>query len=247
MARDVKWSWDETVLALEFYLRHHPQPPGKDSPELIALSALLNRLGEANGVPRSAKFRNPNGVYMKLMNFRRHDIDFIESGRKGLERGAALEDDVVTRYWFDRPALSFYAAALRAAVGTQEAKSQAAAEEEDSGTEEGGLVLRLHRARERAPGLASKKRQSVIEKTGKLECEVCGFDFALRFGSRGVGFIEVHHNVPLGSIASARKTKLADLACVCSNCHRMLHRGGLLTVEELRDRVQQIDCHAATP
>jgi 5-methylcytosine-specific restriction protein A len=31
-----------------------------------------------------------------------------------------------------------------------------------------------------------------------------------------------------------QKTRTADLALVCANCHRMLHRGRLVTLERLR-------------
>jgi DUF1680 family protein len=42
-------------------------PPAKGSKEIGALSALLNRI--AGGLEGdAATFRNPNGVYMKLMN-----------------------------------------------------------------------------------------------------------------------------------------------------------------------------------
>jgi hypothetical protein len=36
-------------------------------------------------------FRNPNGVYMKLMNFRRLDVEFQAQGKTGLTRGASLK------------------------------------------------------------------------------------------------------------------------------------------------------------
>ncbi|HYT71491.1 MAG TPA: HNH endonuclease, partial [Gemmatimonadales bacterium] len=66
-------------------------------------------------------------------------------------------------------------------------------------------------------------------------CEVCGFDFLHRYGSIGDGFAEVHHKVPLGRALGERKTKLNDLAVVCSNCHRMLHRGNpLFSMAELQ-------------
>jgi 5-methylcytosine-specific restriction protein A len=61
----------------------------------------------------------------------------------------------------------------------------------------------------------------------KLFCEVkqCGFDFEARYGSVGAGFAEVHHLRPL-STTGATSTRLSDLAVLCSNCHRMVHRGG---------------------
>ena len=40
------WTRDELILALSFYLKHRPNPPGKESLELIKLSETLNHLGE---------------------------------------------------------------------------------------------------------------------------------------------------------------------------------------------------------
>jgi 5-methylcytosine-specific restriction enzyme A len=56
-----------------------------------------------------------------------------------------------------------------------------------------------------------------------LACEVCDFDFAATYGTLGERFIEAHHLVPFDH-ADTTKAKLADVALVCSNCQRMLHR-----------------------
>ena len=67
------WSRDEHIVALDFYLKHAPHIPGKESKEVIQLSELLNNIeGEIQG-GRTETYRNPAGVYMKLMNFRRFD------------------------------------------------------------------------------------------------------------------------------------------------------------------------------
>lgn len=55
------------------------------------------------------------------------------------------------------------------------------------------------------------------------------------YGGLGQGYIECHHKTPISQMSPGQKTKLSDLALVCANCHRMLHRGGeRMTVEELR-------------
>lgn len=69
-----------------------------------------------------------------------------------------------------------------------------------------------------------------------LCCEVCGFDFEKVYGERGYGFIEVHHNKPLYTFEDeCTVDPEKDLNCLCSNCHRMIHRdkGNILTVDEL--------------
>jgi len=44
------------------------------------------------------------------------------------------------------------------------------------------------------------------------------------YGDHGDGFIECHHTKPVSELQVGEKTKLSDLALVCSNCHRMIHR-----------------------
>ncbi|WP_371514390.1 HNH endonuclease [Arenibacter sp. NBRC 103722] len=68
------------------------------------------------------------------------------------------------------------------------------------------------------------KKNSYFKSNGKLDCEVCGFDFYLKYGELGKGFIECHHKTPLSELEPNTETKLSDLALVCSNCHRMLHK-----------------------
>ncbi|MEV4457357.1 HNH endonuclease [Microbispora sp. NPDC049633] len=63
------------------------------------------------------------------------------------------------------------------------------------------------------------------------------FDFEHTYGPRGAGYIECHHIVPL-HVSGPVTTKLDDLALVCSNCHRMIHRSApWLTPSELRKLV----------
>ncbi|MFZ5773515.1 MAG: HNH endonuclease [Thermodesulfobacteriota bacterium] len=107
------------------------------------------------------------------------------------------------------------------------------------GGEEGLPIYVSHLRRERNSALVQAKKTKVLAEYGRLQCEVCGFDFAVRYGSLGEGYCEVHHKIPLASLDGSRITKLAELAVVCSNCHRILHRNhqALATVEELRAQI----------
>src|SRR5881227_3676793 len=62
---------------------------------------------------------------------------------------------------------------------------------------EGRVRYRRHRIRERSPVLRQMKKEQVLTETGRLACEVCGFDYAARYGSLGDGFIECHHTTAL--------------------------------------------------
>ncbi|WP_423911183.1 HNH endonuclease [Candidatus Spongiihabitans sp.] len=58
-----------------------------------------------------------------------------------------------------------------------------------------------------------------------LKCACCGFDFFTTYGKIGRGFIEAHHTKPVSTLhEDGEETHLDDIALVCSNCHRMLHR-----------------------
>lgn len=108
---------------------------------------------------------------------------------------------------------------------------------EDDAAAEGRTLLKLHQLRERAPALVRRKKRTVLRATGHLLCEVCDFSFSDVYGSVGDGFAECHHRLPLGALDGEVKTRLADLAIVCANCHRMLHRPPFSTVERLRELV----------
>ncbi|GGS60191.1 HNH endonuclease [Actinokineospora fastidiosa] len=110
-------------------------------------------------------------------------------------------------------------------------------ESDDEGAFEGRLLLLRHKARERDPKLRRRKIEKVLAEHGKLECEVCSFDFERTYGDRGHRFAEVHHVVPL-HVSNATTTRLADLAVLCANCHRMIHRKRWITPDELRALVR---------
>jgi len=99
----------------------------------------------------------------------------------------------------------------------------------------------------RVPALVREKKRRHRAATGGLACEACGFDFGSRYGFPD--FCEVHHRVPLAKNEVERETRLEDLAVLCSNCHRAIHRirPKMPTVEELRWLVErQRQRHAQT-
>ena len=78
-------------------------------------------------------------------------------------------------------------------------------------------------------------RKAAINLHGTV-CAACGFDFEKAYGELGKGFIEVHHVKPLSEIdQEVVIDPKHDLVCLCSNCHKMIHRRrNILTVEELK-------------
>ncbi|WP_224220926.1 HNH endonuclease [Streptomyces olivaceus] len=88
---------------------------------------------------------------------------------------------------------------------------------------EGRLLARRALTRERNPRLRALKIRHVLRQDATLRCEVCAFSFTDTYGELGKNYIEVHHITPLHASGST-ETQLADLACLCANCHRMCHR-----------------------
>jgi hypothetical protein len=100
---------------------------------------------------------------------------------------------------------------------------------------EGRLRLVEHWRRERNRQIIRAKKQERLHTTGRLTCEVCGFDFEHVYGRIGAGFYEVHQKVPLAAVGTEITTTLEDLAILGSNCHRMVLRTNpFKSIEDLK-------------
>ncbi|NDO82128.1 hypothetical protein CJP72_15550 [Citrobacter sp. NCU1] len=89
---------------------------------------------------------------------------------------------------------------------------------------EGRDMLVTHIKKERNQAIINRKKRHVLKATGHLRCEICNFSFRDVYGDIGSDFCEVHHIKPLSEASEKIETSLDDLAIVCSNCHRMIHR-----------------------
>jgi len=197
--------------------------------EISRLSDTLNALGRTifGSADRDATFRNPNGVYMKMMNFRALDPEFTGRGRRGLTRGAKKDAAVWDEFSGDSTRCAGTAAAILSAARDGALSVDTVASAGDDfyyDAPEGKLLSRLHCSRERNRTLVKNKFKKVLSEAGSLSCEVCGFDFSQRYGEVGEGFAECHHLRPVSSLVDGSRTRLEELAVVCANCHRMIHR-----------------------
>lgn len=106
-----------------------------------------------------------------------------------------------------------------------------------AGATEGRKLAKYTTKYERNP----RNRADAIKIHG-TKCMVCGFDFEKMYGEYGRYFIEVHHVKPLYGFEKEEVVNpLTDLVCLCSNCHRMIHRkrDAILSVEELKRIVEE--------
>jgi predicted HNH restriction endonuclease len=114
--RNPPWSRNELILALDLYLRFRRALPGKESPEVAELSTFLGKMGRASGMTEDVTYRNANGVYMKMMNFRRFDSDYTVEGKVGLTRGNKEEESIWAEFANEPSRLAAAVAAIRAGV-----------------------------------------------------------------------------------------------------------------------------------
>ena len=237
--RNPDWTRDEAILALDLFMRAGKRQLSPSHPDVVELSRLMQRLPYHQPKERSESFRNPNGISMILGNFLGIDPEY--SGL-GLGRNNQIQKEVWDEFAPDEARLRRVAGAIVAVAELPLLRGpQRFPLEAEQVFPEGLLLTTLHLNRERNTRAVSRKKQSVLEKFGRLECEACGFDFEQVYGELGDGFAECHHIRPLAELPFRRETKLGDLAIVCSNCHRMLHRSRPVpSVESLKRLVTSL-------
>lgn len=122
---------------------------------------------------------------------------------------------------------------IDADLRTQEQENQLNEPEEEEWESEDSLILKEHKKYERKNNGAIQKLK---EKLNYPPCEVCGFSFEKEYGTK---YIEAHHIIPISEMKKKGQTSRTitekDLAMLCSNCHRMIHRFKDLSVLELRE------------
>jgi 5-methylcytosine-specific restriction protein A len=91
LPRNPVWNRDELTLALDLYVKTGGNPTGADFDAVDQVSNTLNKMHRLNGVIGSGTLRNRNGVYLKVMNFRRFDPAYLVEGKVGMQRGNRLE------------------------------------------------------------------------------------------------------------------------------------------------------------
>jgi 5-methylcytosine-specific restriction protein A len=218
------WTEDELVLAGSLVVKNGWRELRTRDVDVQELSELLRSLPvhepEARALPG---FRSPDSVSRKTTDFMtNHPLYSGKATRCG--KPTLLMIEAFTK----REAEMLQAAeAIEEGIASGDLHrlpEQPDEVDEDGSTAiEGRLLVRRALARERDPKLRALKIKQARLNGSPLRCEVCAFDFARTYGDLGDGYIEVHHVTPLHA-SGTRETKLADLACLCANCHRMCHR-----------------------
>jgi 5-methylcytosine-specific restriction protein A len=211
----------------------------------MQLSRLLNRLPIHAIDTRNANFRNPQGVSMKLGHFLAIDPEYSGTG---LRRVGKLDREIWHAFARDSDKLRLTAAAISKSASEMAETSVAYdSSQDDDEFPEGKILTRLHQRKERNRRATDHKKRHVLQATSRLACEACHFDFAATYGDLGYGFAECHHTIPVAELTENHRTRLADLAILCANCHRMIHKSRpMLTVQALRVIIERHHTQAQT-
>lgn len=207
------WTRDETILALDLYFDLNGKIPSGYDDRVKALSEVLRRFPYHAEASRKESFRNPDGVAFKLQNLRQ-----VATG-KGLGNVSETDRAVWLEFGASPAATKSLANLIRTGVAASEAGEPV---QDDVEFVEGRVVTELHTRRERQPKLRERLLSS-RQGSGKFFCEMCGTPPLPTNAALREAHFEVHHIVPLSS-TSTRTTRLSDLALLCANCHRLLHR-----------------------
>jgi 5-methylcytosine-specific restriction protein A len=228
----IDWVRDEIILAAALAKENGWRGVEGTDPRVIELSRVLNLSPLHPMADRDATFRNPNGVGRKTWDVATRHPDYTGKPTNGNK----LDRQILTEFLEDPVQMTAIASEIRASIerGDVEIPPVDDVDFNDAEAQEGKLLLARHLRRERNPRLRKKKIDSVRAQGKPVACEVCTFDFATTYGHLGTDYIEVHHVLPL-YISGVVKTRLPDLALLCANCHRMIHRGpSWLTPDALR-------------
>jgi len=126
--RNPKWHRDEVILLLDLYFDKNLGATSSNNPKIIALSEFLNRLPIHTHKPDPQKFRNPNGVVMKLANIQALDPNYKG---KGLEAYSKLEKEVFEEFCSDIGRLHKIANKIRQVLNNHEVSAEISAVEND--------------------------------------------------------------------------------------------------------------------
>ena len=241
ITRNPNWTRDELVLAAQFYRRHAPHIPGKTSASLIALSDEILAAAARQGLVGVETFRNPNGVYMKLMEFRKYDPDY-----SGVGLGHGKLRPIEAEVW-DLPPDQLATEAGQVRLRIAEFIAAGGSPEDARGIGVTQPTAYRQKLAERVEALLAQPKLLATRPKGQEQpatqvvqviqyardprvvayvlnraqgvCEAC--DSPAPFNrADGSPYLEAHHILPL---AEGGPDTVENCAALCPNCHRAMH------------------------
>jgi predicted HNH restriction endonuclease len=230
-----KTSFDYYMSVVPIDIRHFfgmdEMVPG-DAKEIILYTGDKEILARLTCNPRNPKKHREGDETITEIRWGSNLSNLL---RKNFKHYPDFNRDDVPILVFERTDKDYYVVTIKSDSGFYEDESRPEDYRYDSYTsyadgKESKAYVTLY---ERNP----RNREDAINAHGR-RCMVCDFDFGENYGSHGVDFIEVHHRVPVSSFEGEMEIDpIQDLVCLCSNCHRMIHRkrNNTLSVEELQE------------
>lgn len=238
MARNPPWVRDELILALDLYCSHDRKELSQDHPAVSQLSSILNELPLHLDRPDRERFRNNNGVYMKLSNFRHLDPDYEGIG---LRAGGKM-DGVIWNEFANAPKyLSQTAEAIKRVYSRAKASETFVDAAEDS-FPEGRILYRVHRFHEYvgSPSARDDLKAQLIDEKSSASCMVCGYaPKGFLRSLEPLSVLQLHYEVPPHKAVNMKRAGANRVALACANCHWVLHHHRPWMVScELAERVK---------
>jgi 5-methylcytosine-specific restriction protein A len=245
--RNPTWHREELILALELYFRHHPLSINKNHHEVINLSNKLNSLAIHTEKPDVKRFRNPNGVYMKMCNYLRFDPSY--SG-KGLSAGGKLEEDIWNEFAHDQNKLIKIAEMITLSAEINNIVTEFNVNPPKATIQQFIYELSRNGERELENSLLEMSDEHFNEYINKLDsnaeiqikeglikirkynkkiiddlkerceysCQICGFNSMTEYGE---SIVEAHH---IEEFSITQNNKPKNILIVCPNHHRLIHK-----------------------
>lgn len=103
--------------------------------------------------------------------------------------------------------------------------------------------IREHKKQESIVSYRDTKFINQLKKERNYTCEACGMYFKKIYGEYqgNTEFIEAHHIIPISNLKVGEEIerKKEDFAILCSNCHRMIHRYGVPSLNEFKMKIKK--------
>ena len=210
------WIRDETILALDLYFACRGTVPDERDHRVVELSELLRRLPYHAAASRVASFRNPAGVAFKLQNLRQVAIG------KGLDHASRVDREIWSDFGSQPEKIHHLAKLIRELAVRDKSLDLGDTKDSEEDFLEGRLVTRMHKTHERSRKI---RKQLLIlrRKRSSLQCDMCDGTSMAADMDLVDSIFEAHHRF-LISTGEERNTRLSDMALLCANCHRLLHR-----------------------
>lgn len=211
------WTRDETILALDLYFESGNALASRFDPRVQKLSDLLRGLPyHASASKKKESFRNSDGVAFKLQNL--HNV----ATGKGLANVSKMDRQIWAEFGSRPSDTRMIAQLIRDGIKFASTLPESVTSPEEDEFSEGRLLTEIHKRRERNPSLR-KRLLSSRRKSGVLACDLCRHGLFCDDPRFEDASFEVHHTLPI-SMTMERLTRLGDLALLCANCHRLIHR-----------------------